>query len=85
MAQIKAIGELFDIRFLVVDATGVGAGMTSFLAASLGDKVIPFDFNLTTKSALLWDFLGIIDSGRLRSRTTHKSIAQSRDSAFKAP
>ena len=61
--EIKAIAELFDIRFLVVDATGVGAGMTSFLAASMGEKVIPFDFNLTTKSALLWDFLGIIDSG----------------------
>ncbi len=64
--QIKAIAELFDIRFLVVDATGVGAGMTSFLAASMGEKVIPFDFNLTTKSALLWDFLGIIDSGRFK-------------------
>ena len=64
--QIKAIAELFEIRFLVVDATGVGAGMTSFLAASLGEKVIPFDFNLTTKSALLWDFLGIIDGGRFK-------------------
>ena len=64
--EIKAIGELFNIRFLVVDATGVGAGMTSFLAASMGEKVIPFEFNLTTKSALLWDFMGIIDSGRFK-------------------
>ena len=70
--SIKSIAELFDTRFLVVDATGVGAGMTSFLAASLGDKVIPFDFNLTTKSALLWDFLGIIDSGRFKD---HKDSA----------
>ena len=64
--KIKAIAELFDVRFLVVDATGVGAGLTSFLAASLGDRVIPFEFNISTKSALLWNFLGIIDSGRFK-------------------
>ena len=64
--KIKAIADLFDVRFLVVDATGVGAGLTSFLAASLGEKVIPFEFNISTKSALLWDFLGIIDSGRFK-------------------
>ncbi|MCJ7520027.1 MAG: hypothetical protein MUO42_10225 [Anaerolineaceae bacterium] len=64
--EIKAIAELFDVRFLVVDATGVGAGMSSFLAASLGEKVIPFEFNISTKSSLLWDFLGIIDSGRFK-------------------
>ncbi len=64
--QIKALAELFDVRFLVVDATGVGAGMCSFLTASLGDRVIPFEFNLSTKSSLLWDFLGIIDGGRFK-------------------
>jgi hypothetical protein len=64
--EIKAIAELFEIRFLVVDATGVGAGICSFLSAALGEKVIPFDFNMSTKSSLLWDFLGIIDSGRFK-------------------
>jgi hypothetical protein len=64
--EIKAIAELFGVRYLVVDCTGVGAGLTSFLKASLGDKVIPFEFNVRTKSDLLWDFLGIIDSGRYK-------------------
>ena len=64
--EIKALAELFDVRFLVVDATGVGAGLASFFAASMGEKVIPFEFNLATKSALLWDFLGIIDGGRFK-------------------
>jgi hypothetical protein len=64
--QIKAIAELFEARYLIVDSTGVGAGMTSFLAAALGDKVIPFDFNIRTKSDLLWNFLGLIDSGRFK-------------------
>ena len=34
--EIKAIAELFEIRFLVVDATGVGAGMSSFLGGIPG-------------------------------------------------
>jgi len=64
--EIKAVLELFDCRFIAVDSTGVGAGMASFLSAALGDKVIPFDFSSKTKSDLLWDFLGIIDSGRYK-------------------
>ena len=64
--DIKAILDLFDVRFVAVDSTGVGAGMASFLGAALGDKVIPFEFNTRTKSDLLWDFLGIIDSGRYK-------------------
>ena len=67
--NIKAIVELFEARYIIVDSTGVGAGMASFLSASLGEKVIPFEFNTRTKSDLLWDFLGIIDSGRYKDYT----------------
>jgi len=67
--NIKAIVELFNARYIVVDSTGVGVGMASFLSASLGDKVVPFEFNTRTKSDLLWDFLGIIDSGRFKDYT----------------
>jgi hypothetical protein len=80
--EIKAIAELFEIRFLVVDSTGVGAGMTSFLAASLGEKVIPFEFNLTTKSGLLWDFLGIIDGGRFKYLPNFGEIGENKGGAF---
>lgn len=58
---------------VVVDATGVGAGLASFLTASLTDRsagrpvtVIPFIFTQASKSVLGWDLLGLIDSGRLR-------------------
>ena len=51
--------------------------MTSFLTAALGDRVIPFDFNSKTKSELLWDFLGIIDSGRFKDfHPLHKTFWQ---------
>src|SRR5215217_6087714 len=58
---------------VVVDATGVGAGLASFLAASLSGRgngppiqVLPFVFTQASKSALGWDFLGLIDSGRFK-------------------
>jgi hypothetical protein len=59
---------------VVVDATGIGAGLTSFLAATLGERrggsssipVLPFVFTAASKSALGWDFLALIDGGRFK-------------------
>jgi hypothetical protein len=59
--------NVWRARFVVVDATGVGAGLSSFLRAALGDRVVlPFVFSLASKSKLGWDFLGVIDSGRFK-------------------
>jgi hypothetical protein len=49
---------------VVVDATGVGAGLASFLKAALGPRVEPFLFTARSKSDLGWGFLGICGSGR---------------------
>jgi muconolactone delta-isomerase len=65
-SQILAYAESWRIRYLVVDATGVGAGLSAFLSRSLGSKVIPFVFNARTKSSLGWSFLAMIDSGRIK-------------------
>ncbi len=64
--QILNLATTWNAKYLITDATGVGAGLTSFLARSLGDKVIPFVFNSRTKSDLGWSFLALIDSGRLQ-------------------
>ncbi len=59
--------EVWRARYVVVDATGVGAGLSSFLRSALGERVVlPFVFSLSSKSQLGWDFLGIIDSGRFK-------------------
>lgn len=63
-SQIRAIAELWRCKWLVIDATGVGAGLASFLDRALPGKVLPFVFNSKTKSELGWDFLSIIDTGR---------------------
>lgn len=59
--------NVWKARYLVVDATGIGAGLSSFLRDALGERtVIPFVFSASSKSKLGWDFLGIVDSGRFR-------------------
>jgi len=51
---------------LIIDATGVGAGLASFLMDKLGTKVIPFEFSQVSKSDLGWDFIAIIETDRFK-------------------
>ena len=51
---------------IVVDATGVGEAVASFLRSSLGSRVIPFKFSQVSKSALGFNLLAAVNSGRLR-------------------
>ncbi|MDP3449152.1 MAG: hypothetical protein Q8R87_01125, partial [Anaerolineaceae bacterium] len=61
---IRDIALEWMVRALVVDATGVGAGLASFLDRALPGRVTPFTFNSASKSTLGWDFLAVVDSGR---------------------
>jgi hypothetical protein len=63
-AAIKSLAEVWDPAYLVVDATGIGAGLAGFLDRALPHRVIPFTFSSASKSKLAWSFLAIIDSGR---------------------
>ncbi len=62
--KLRALLEHWSVRYAVVDATGVGAGLTSFLVKTFGERIIPFVFTAASKSQLGWDFLSICDSGR---------------------
>jgi hypothetical protein len=65
---------VWNASWVVVDVTGIGARLASFLAATLmrhrgvqpSVEVVPFIFTAASKSRLGWDFLGLIDSGRFR-------------------
>jgi hypothetical protein len=80
-AQLKALAELWRAYYLVIDATGVGAGLASFLERSLPGKVLPFIFSASSKSKLGWDFLGIIDSGRWKEHRTGGHSGQAAEQA----
>jgi hypothetical protein len=64
--QLRTLAEHWDPRYLVVDATGVGAGLASFLDKALPGRVIPFTFNAATKSKLGWDFIAMAETGRFK-------------------
>jgi hypothetical protein len=51
---------------VIIDATGVGAGLASFLMDRLGSRLVPFEFSQASKSDLGWDFITAIESGRLK-------------------
>ena len=90
--------EVWRASVVVVDATGVGAGLASFLAATLGERrggrvipVLPFVFTAASKSALGWDWIGLIDAGRYREyaddgeRLTRLFRAQLAATAYATP
>jgi hypothetical protein len=53
-------------RRVVVDATGLGAGVASFLTKALGSLVEPFVFTAPSKSRLGFELLAAINAGRLK-------------------
>lgn len=66
---VAHLADLWRARHVVVDATGVGAGLASWLVRALGSaaeggRVRPFVFSAASKSALGWAFLGVCSSGR---------------------
>ncbi len=65
-AEIQASAVHWGARHVVVDATGLGAGLASSLTRSLPGRVIPFTFSLASKSKLGWDFISLIEAGRLK-------------------
>lgn len=72
--RINALVELWAARWIVIDATGVGAGLASFLSARWKDRTIPFEFSSATKSDLGWDFLGVVETGRYKDFAEDESI-----------
>jgi hypothetical protein len=64
--EIRALADLWGPRFVVVDATGVGAGLSSFLSKALPGRVLPYTFTPKSKSDLGWNFLAVCDTGRFK-------------------
>ena len=64
---VDLLRQVWRCRRVVVDATGVGEGMASFLARALGrSSVVPFKFTAPSKSRLGFDLLAAVNGGRLK-------------------
>ena len=64
--QVKALAEHWGARYLVVDSTGIGAGLASFLDSAMPGQVVPFVFTPKSKSDLGWNYLAVIETGRYK-------------------
>ena len=65
---VHLLKNVWGCRRVVVDATGIGAGVASFLRKSLGTSIVkPFNFTARSKSDLGFDLLAAINSGRLHT------------------
>ncbi|MFN3974629.1 MAG: hypothetical protein ACK4K2_05075 [Dehalococcoidia bacterium] len=65
---VDLLKRVWHCRRVVIDATGIGAGLTSMLVKALGEGVVqPFTFTAQRKSRLGLDLLAAVGSGRLKA------------------
>ena len=65
-SQMVAVLRKWHCYRIVVDATGIGQPVASFLRKELGSKVRPFTFTQKSKSYMGFELLSFINSGRLK-------------------
>jgi hypothetical protein len=58
--------DVWNCRRIVVDATGIGQPVASFLRKELGSRVIPFVITSRSKSEMGFELLSLVNSGRLK-------------------
>jgi hypothetical protein len=63
---VDILKNVWKCKRVVVDSTGVGEPVASFLKHSLGSRVMPFTFTQPSKSELGFSLLAAINSGRLK-------------------
>jgi hypothetical protein len=63
---VDLLKNVWHCRKVVVDATGVGEPVASFLKKALGSRVSSFTFTQKSKSELGFNLLAAVNSGRLK-------------------
>ena len=64
--MVHILKDVWNCRRVVIDATGIGQPVASFLRKELGSKVLPFTFTSKSKSDLGFELLSVVNSGRLK-------------------
>ena len=64
--MINVLKNVWKCRRMVVDATGIGQPVASFLKKELGSRVVPFVITSKSKSEMGFQLLSFVNSGRLK-------------------
>lgn len=76
-AATVALIERWNVRTLLIDATGLGEGLASLLTTRLGEsRAQPFHFTRPGKSRLAYQLLSAINGGRLKLYAPESAPAQ---------
>jgi hypothetical protein len=70
---IDLIKNVWHCRRAVIDATGIGQPVASFLKNELGSRIVPFVFSPSSKTRLAFDLLAAINSGGLKMYASDNS------------
>jgi hypothetical protein len=63
---VDIIKKTWKCKRIVVDATGVGQPVASFLRQAVGAQVVPFTFTAPSKSTLGFNLMAAVNAGRLK-------------------
>jgi hypothetical protein len=63
---VAILRDIWRCRRIVIDATGVGQPVYSFLRKALGARLLPFVFTATSKSELAFNLLAAVNSDGLK-------------------
>jgi hypothetical protein len=63
---VDILKNVWHCRRVVVDATGIGEPVASFLRKALGTRVTPFKFTQKSKSELGFNLLAAVNAGQLK-------------------
>jgi hypothetical protein len=64
--QMVAILKRWNCSRIVVDSTGIGQPIASFLKRELGSRILPFVFTQKSKSDMAFAFLAFANNGQLK-------------------
>ena len=62
---VEILKRVWNVSRVAVDSTGAGEPVACYLREVMGNRVIPFVFSAPSKSELGFEFLAIVNSGRL--------------------
>jgi hypothetical protein len=63
---VAILRDIWHCRRIVIDATGVGQPVYSFLRKALGSRILPFTFTAASKSELAFNLLAAVNAGDLK-------------------
>jgi hypothetical protein len=64
--MVDILKNIWGCSRIVIDATGIGEPVASFLKQAIGSRLIPFKFTQKSKSEAGFDLLAAVNSGRLK-------------------